>query len=532
VTAVRTVAAVDLGAESGRVAAVGFDGEQLELDIVHRFEHGPRVSDGVLRWDLDTLWGGVRAGLAALDGGRVRVASVGVDTWGVDYALRRPDGELVDEPTCYRDPRQLSGMSAAVAQVGEAELYRAAGVQLIPINTIFGLVSDVRDRPDRVAAASGLLMMPDLFHYLMSGAVTSEYTIASTTGALDNRTGQWAWGLLEQLGVPARLLPEVVPPGTELGALRGGYAGALRDCGVIVPAAHDTASAVVAAPLRSAGSIVISSGTWSLVGMETDRAWVTDDARRANLTNEGGYGATIRLLRNVMGLWLLQECRKQWAREGHRLGYPEIAELAGAQPGLVSLVNPDATVFLAPGDMPRRIRDYCARTAQPVPESIGAIARCVIDSLAVSYRRVVDAVAAVTGIAPPAVHIVGGGSGHTLLSQLTADATGLGVYCGPVEATALGNAAAQLAALGELGGLTDIRAVVAASTAPVEYSPRGRQDWAAASALLATLVSTDSDSAGSRSADSGSAGSRGAGGADSDPHQLQPCATEESQCGD
>jgi rhamnulokinase len=516
VTAVRTVAAVDLGAESGRVAAVGFDGEQLELDIVHRFEHGPRVSDGVLRWDLDTLWGGVRAGLTALDGGRIPIASVGVDTWGVDYALRRPDGELVDEPTCYRDPRQLSGMSAAVARVGEAELYRAAGVQLIPINTIFGLVSDVRDHPDRITAASGLLMMPDLFHYLMSGAVTSEYTIASTTGALDTRTGEWAWGLLDQLGIPRRLLPEVVPPGTELGALRGGYGGALRNCRVIVPAAHDTASAVVAAPLHSAGSIFISSGTWSLVGMETDRAWVTEDARRANLTNEGGYGATIRLLCNVMGLWLLQECRRQWAREGHRLGYPEIAELAGAQPGLASLVNPDATVFLAPGDMPRRIQDYCARTHQRVPDSIGAIARCVIDSLALSYRRVIEAVGAVTGIAPPAVHIVGGGSGHTLLSQLTADATGLPVYCGPGEATALGNAAVQLAALGELAGLPDIRAVVAASTAPVEYLPRDGQDWVAASALLATLVSADSSSADT----------------DTDPYQLQPCATEESQCGD
>jgi rhamnulokinase len=265
--------------------------------------------------------------------------------------------------------------------------------------------------------------------------------------------------------------------------------------------------------------------------METDRAWVTEDARRANLTNEGGYGATIRLLCNVMGLWLLQECRRQWAREGHRLGYPEIAELAGAQPGLASLVNPDATVFLAPGDMPRRIQDYCARTHQRVPDSIGAIARCVIDSLALSYRRVIEAVGAVTGIAPPAVHIVGGGSSHTLLSQLTADATGLPVYCGPGEATALGNAAVQLAALGELAGLPDIRAVVAASTAPVEYLPRDGQDWAAASALLATLVSADSSSADSSSADSSSADSSSAD-TDTDPYQLQPCATEESQCGD
>jgi len=487
----RTVAAVDLGAESGRVAAVCFDGSTLTLDVAHRFSHGPRVRDGLLRWDLATLRAGVRHGLAVLDGGGVAVSSVGVDTWGVDYALRGADGELVDEPTCYRDDRQLSGMASAVRAVGAAELYRATGVQLIPINTLFGLVSDVREHPRRLAAATGLLMMPDLFHYLLAGAVTSEYTIASTTGALDMRTGRWATGLTERLGIPTRLLPEVVSPGTELGPLRGDHSGGLRGCRVIVPAAHDTASAVVAAPFRAPGSVFISSGTWSLVGVESDRPWVTEDARRANLTNEGGYAGTIRLLSNVMGLWLLQECRRQWAREGLELSYPRIAELAAAEPGLVSLVNPDCTDFLGPGDMPRRIRDYCARSGQPVPDGVGAIARCVIDSLALGYRRVVESVAAITGATPPAVHIVGGGSGHTLLCQLTADATGLPVHAGPGEATALGNAAVQLAALGELAGLSDIRAVVAASTEPAEYGPRAGRDWAGASARLTQLTSND-----------------------------------------
>jgi rhamnulokinase len=488
------------------VATVGFDGRRLALELGHRFTHEPKVVDGILRWDLPTLWGGVRTGLAALDTGSAPIASVGVDTWGVDYALlrraggalhdgERADGELVDEPTCYRDPRQVAAMATALREIGAEELYRSAGVQLIPINTIFGLLADVRHRPDRLAAAGGLLMMPDLFHHLMSGAVTSEYTVASTTGAMDTRTGRWAWALLERLGIPSHLLPEVVAPGTDLGALRlpgpdGRPTGALRGCRVIVPAAHDTASAVVAAPLAP-GSIFISSGTWSLVGVETDHAWVTEAARAANLTNEGGYAGTIRLLCNVMGLWLLQECRRQWARDGADLSYPRLAELAGAEPGLVSLVNPDATVFLAPGDMPRRIQDYCARTGQPVPETIGAIARCVVDSLALSYRRVIGSVTAVTGRAAPAVHIVGGGSSHTLLSQLTADATGLPVYCGPGEATALGNAAVQLAALGELGGLADIRAVVAASLAPVEYLPRPGPDWAGASARLAALSRAD-----------------------------------------
>jgi rhamnulokinase len=512
VTATRTVAAVDLGAESGRVAAVSFDGNRPRLELVHRFQHAPRVRDGILRWDLPALRAGVRDGLARLDAGERMVSSVGVDTWGVDYALRRVDGGLVDEPTCYRDQRQVSAMAAALREVAAAELYQATGGQLIPINTLFGLVSDAREHPHRLAGASGLLMMPDLFHHLLTGCppgpATTEYTIASTTGAMEMRTGRWASELVERLGIPSRLLPEVVAPGTELGPLRPAlgerveqYSGALRGCRVIVPAAHDTASAVVAAPLRHADSIFISSGTWSLVGMETDRPWITDEARLANLTNEGGYAGTIRLLRNVMGLWLLQECRRQWAREGLQLDYPEIAELASVEPGLVSLVNPDHTDFLGPGDMPRRIQAYCARTGQPVPEGVGAIARCVVDSLALGYRRVVDAVAAITGATPPTVHVVGGGASHALLCQLTADATGLPLYAGPTEATALGNAAVQLVALGELAGLADIRAVVATAIEPTEYRPRPGRDWAGASARLAELVRADQDQADQDQAD-------------------------------
>ncbi|WP_037075463.1 rhamnulokinase [Pseudonocardia spinosispora] len=488
----RTVAAVDLGAESGRVAAIDFDGSRLGVRVAHRFNHAPSVSDGILRWDLDTLRGGVLDGLAALDGGPGRVASVGVDTWGVDYGLYRDDESLVDNPTCYRDPRQIDAMAAALREVGSDELYDATGVQLIPINTVFGLLSDVREHPERLSGARRLLMMPDVFHHLLSGAVTTEYTAASTSGALDMRTGQWATGLLDRLGIPTGLLPELVAPGTDVGAVRGDFGGALRGSRVIVPPAHDTASAVVAVPFREPGSVFISSGTWSLVGVETDRAWVGPAARAANLTNEGGYGGTIRLLRNVMGLWLLQECRRQWAAEGHDLSYGQIAELAEAQPGLVSVVNPDAHEFLAPGDMPERVRQHCARNGMPVPSTIGALARCVIDSLALSYRLVIESITEVTGTAPRSVHIVGGGSQHTLLCQLTADATGLPVHGGPVEATAMGNAAVQLAALGELSGLADIRAAIAASTQVTEYTPRPGRDWASAAAALTDTSSTES----------------------------------------
>lgn len=487
----RTVAAVDLGAESGRVAAATFDGERLSLEVVHRFTHTTHMEDGTLRWDLPTLWRGVRAGLSALDAAGGQVDSVGVDAWGVDYGLLGQDGRLVDTPTCYRDERNVAAMHAALAEVGSEELYNSTGVQIIAINTLFALLSDVREHPGRLAAARSLLMMPDVFHYLLSGSTVTEYTAASTTAALDMRTGAWAWELLDRLGIPRRLLPEVVAPGTDVGALRGGYTGALSGSRVIVPPAHDTASAVVGTPLREPGELYISSGTWSLVGVEHPRAVISPESRRANLTNEGGYAGTIRLLRNVMGLWILQGCRRQWAGEGLTLGYAEIAHLASQEPGLASIINPDAETFLAPGDLPERVRDYCRASGQPVPESVGAVARCVIDSLALSYRRVAADITRAVGAPPPAVAIVGGGSSHTLLSQLTADATGLPVRCGPVEATALGNAAVQLAALGELDGLDEIRRVVAASAQLVEYEPRSRDDWDAAAARLDDLVRED-----------------------------------------
>ena len=491
-----TVAAVDLGAESGRVATVSFDGVSLALDVVSRFSHAPVQQEGVWRWDLGTLWSGIGDGLAKLDAGEVPISSVGVDAWGVDYGLVDTSGGLVDTPTSYRDPRNLRAMRRAIEAVGTERLYGATGVQIMSINTIFALVSDLREHPSRLAAAERLLMIPDVFHHLLSGSNVTEYTAASTSGMLDMATGGWARDLVEQLGIPARILPEVVMPGTDVGALVGDFRGQLRHGRVIVPPAHDTASAVVGVPLLVPGDMFISSGTWSLVGVETRQALISPASRRANLTNEGGYERTIRLLRNVMGLWILQACRQQWRSEGTELSYAEIARLAGDEPGLASVVNPDADEFLAPGDMPARIQRYCARAGVPVPQSVGAIARCVIDSLALSYRAVMHSIAEVTGMTPAAINVVGGGSSHALLSQLTADATGVPVRCGPVEATALGNAAVQLVALGELSGLSDIRRVVTASTDLQEYHPHPHHDWTSAAERLADLVRADRARAG------------------------------------
>lgn len=482
----RAVAAVDMGAESGRVVTVDFDGDRLDLAVHHRFSHEPLLRDGILRWDFDTIVEGIRTGLGIVSRTAGGAESVGVDAWGVDYGLLDGSGHLVDLPTCYRDPRQVEAMHEAIAALGRDRIYRATGVQVIAINTVFGLRADVTGETGRLDRACTLLMMPDLLHHELCGGTVAEFTDVSTSGAYDMARNRWAEELLGELGVPSRLLPEVVPPGTDLGRLLGAT-GSLRGARVITPATHDTASAVVGTPLSSPDAVYISSGTWSLIGVELASPCISDATLRANLTNEGGYGGRIRLLRNVMGLWILQECRRAWHEEGHRFDYGHIVELAARAEGLRSIIAPDANLFLGRGDMPGRIRRYCAKVGQPVPETVGAVARCVLDSLALSYAAVVDDITSATGRRPEAVHVVGGGARNGLLAQLTADAVQLPVNCGPVEATALGNAAVQLASMGEFTGLEEIRSVVAASVAMTTHEPRADDRWVAAREEFASL---------------------------------------------
>lgn len=490
-----TVAALDLGAESGRVATVAFDGTRLVLDVVHRFTHQPRTVDGVLRWDLDGLWGGITHGLERLATGDTDIASVGADAWGVDYGLLDRDGRLLDDPTCYRDDRQPRAERKVLSRVGTDHIYSATGVQVMPINTLFALAADADEHPERLDRAATLVMMPDVFHHLLSGSRVTEFTAASTSGLYDMAHNRWATGLLDELGLPTHMLPEVVPPGMEVGGLlpdlAGLGSGRLAATRVIMPAGHDTASAIVATPLHDPGSLYISSGTWSLVGIEVPRPVISDRTRAANVTNEGGYAGTIRLLRNVTGLWMLQACRRWWAKQGSELSYPELVDLATAAPGLRAVINPDAPEFLDGRQTPTRIQDYCARTGTYVPQSIGEITRCVLDSLALAYRHVVEDLHDITGARAPSVNIVGGGSRNALLSQLTADAVGVPVHCGPVEATALGNAATQLVALGELGGLDDIRRVVAATEPLTTYLPQPVGGWDAAYEHFTHLVARD-----------------------------------------
>jgi rhamnulokinase len=458
--AARNVVAVDLGAESGRVVLGRFDGAGVALTELHRFPTPPRPHDGHLRWDLHGIWSQVQTGLAAAGRAAGPVDAVGVDAWGVDYGLLGRDGQPLGDPVSYRDPRTAGMVAEAIGRVGRERLYLATGIQIIELNTIFQLMAEARagtlDRADR------LLLIPDLFHHLLSGAAVAEYTVASTTGAYDMAAGRWAADLLEELGVPTHVLPEVVAAGTDLGPVRPelpGYAGAR----VIAPPSHDTASAVVGVPLQDPGAAYVSSGTWSLVGVETREPVIDEAAMAANLTNEGGAYGTIRLLRNSAGMWLLQETRRQWAREGREYSYDELVRLAAPVPAGASVVNPDHPDFVAPGDLPARVRAYCVRTGQPAPADDPGLVRCVLDSLALGYRRTLDDLTAGTGRPVTAVHIVGGGSRNRLLNQAVADVTGLPVTAGPVEATALGNTLVQLIALGDIEDLAQAREVVRAS---------------------------------------------------------------------
>ena len=499
-SSLRSVVAVDLGAESGRVVLGHFDGSRLTLEEAHRFPNGPRPHDGHLRWDFATIVAEVRTGLDKGAAGGGRVASVGVDTWGLDYGYLDAAGDILDDPVAYRDGRTDGMLAEAMRVVGRERLYGATGIQLMEVNTVYQLLAESRSPAGRARqqAAATLLMMPDLLHHVLSGSRVAEETAVSTSGAYDVVGHRWATKLLDELGIPTDLLPEVVPAGTDVGELRGDVsdAPALRGTRVVAPGSHDTASAVVGVPFAHPHAAYISSGTWSLVGVEVAAPVVTETARRSNLTNEGGVHGTTRLLRNVMGLWLLQECRRQWGTEGAVHTNEELVALAASAPPDGSLVNPDHPDFVHPGNMPERIRRFCRRTGQRPPGNVAETARCVLESLAMGYRSTLEDLAAATGRPVPLVHIVGGGSRNALLNQLTADAAGVPVHAGPIEATALGNALVQLGALGELHGLEDMRQVVRTSDRPIVVAPHPRPELDQRHQQFRAWVHADLDAAG------------------------------------
>jgi len=474
-------AAIDLGAESGRVVRgrLDPDGGAVALDVVHRFANRPvRLPDG-LRWNLLALFTEALDGLrrAAADGA---LRGVGVDAWGVDYALLDAGHRVLGLPFHYRDGRTDGMVARAHDRVPREDLYGVTGIQTMPINTVFQLLAD--EGGAALAAAQHIALVPDLFALWLTGELRNEATAASTTGLLDARTGAWARELIARLGLPAApFAGATTEPGTTIGPvlehhaeLAGGAAGAP----VHAVAGHDTASAFAAVPLRSERAAILSSGTWSLLGLELPEPALGEQARACNLTNERGVEGTIRLLRNVMGLWLVQEFRREWEAEGGPSDYDEIHRLAVEASEDVALFDPDADGFLAPGGMPERIVAACRESGQEPPSTRGEVVRSVLTSLACKYRLVLERLERVSGRAVDVVHVIGGGAQAELLCRLTADLLGRPVLAGPVEATALGNVLMQARAAGELGSLSDLRVAAAASTDPTTYEPTGARDAA------------------------------------------------------
>jgi len=469
--------AVDLGAGSGRVFLAAVE-DDLLLEQVRRFTYPPRSVDGHLRWDARRIFDDIVAGLAqAAERARALgrpVASIGVDSWGVDYGLVDADGRLVEDPVCYRDATP-EAMDQAFTLGPRAELFARTGVQILPFNTVFQLFAHVRRGvPD---SAARLLLMPDLVNAFLSGIERTEFTNATTTQMLNAGTGQWDVPTVERLGLPARLLGPIVPAGTTLGPLRPEIARATGlQCAVVVPATHDTGSAVAGIPLQP-GWAYISSGTWSLVGVERADILISEEIARDNFTNEGGAYGTVRFLKNVAGLWLLESCRREWLASGVACGYDDLLGAAAALPECPALVFPDDPRFLNPVSMIDALGHFMKETGQPRPTEPAVLTRAILDSLALRYAAVLGRVERLTGVGIEGIRIVGGGSQNAYLNQATATATGRRVVAGPVEATVIGNVMIQAVSAGRFDSLAAARRYVAGHVSVRDYEPMPTPAW-------------------------------------------------------
>lgn len=488
--AVRKLLAFDLGAESGRGVLGLFDGQKIQLEVVHRFTNGPVRTLDSLHWDVLRLYSEMLVTLRKCAGEQGGIDSLGVDTWGVDFALLGRGGTLLGNPRHYRDPHTEGIMEQVFGRVSRQEIYRQTGLQFMRFNSLFQLLAMQRDRSPLLEVADNLLFMPDLFHYFFTGIKVNELTDASTSQMYDPTSRSWTYGLINTLGLPTRMLGTIVAPGTVLGPIRSAVCGetGLSSVPVVAPATHDTGSAVAAVPAQGESWAYISSGTWSLMGVEIPQPLINEQTLAFNFTNEGGFGNTTRLLKNIMGLWLVQECRRVWERQGKTYAYDELARLAEAAPPFASIVNPDDAAFILPSSMPQALAEYCRRTGQPAPTDPGAVVRCALESLALRYRWVLDRLEELLGRRLEVIHVVGGGSQNALLCQLTADACNRPVLAGPVEATAVGNVLVQGIGLGLLGSLADAREVVRRSFEVRTFTPQQPERWEEAHARFCRLV--------------------------------------------
>ncbi len=472
--------ALDLGAESGRAVIGHLDGRSLQLKEVHRFSNGPVRVNGHLHWDVLRLFSEVKRGieLAVLKCGPA-VSSIGLDTWGVDFGLLDAQGSLLGNPYHYRDSRTDGMMEQVFKRVSRDQVFEHTGIQFMQLNSLYQLFSMRLNQASILDIADTFLTIPDLFNFWLTGRKVNEFSIATTTQCYDPRAKAWATEMLDKLNLPTSMFGEIVSPGTLLGDLRSDIASDLdvTPIAVIAPACHDTGSAVAAVPARGRHYAYISSGTWSLMGVETDEPVITPQSLEYNFTNEGGVCDTFRLLKNIMGLWLVQECRREWARTGESYDYATLTQMAASATPFGPIVDVDDHRFLSLGGMPDKIRQYCRETGQAIPESRGEVLRCALESLALRYRWVLSKLEMMMGQRLEVVHIIGGGMQNELLCQLAADAMQRPVVAGPVEATAMGNILMQALALGDIGSLQEGRELIRNSFEVGTYEPGNAAPW-------------------------------------------------------
>lgn len=482
----RNYLAVDLGAESGRTIVGSLAQDKLTLSETHRFPNGPvRLNDG-LHWDVLRLWSDIKAGISKSK----PIDSIGLDTWAVDFALLDKNGSMLGNPFHYRDARTDGMLDEAFKVMPRAEIFANSGIQFMQLNTLYQLVAAARTNPALFDAAKTFLTIPDLFNYWLTGELTNEFTNATTTQCFDPRARDWSSKILDAFHIPAHLFQPTTDSGTQIGTLLPILAEetSVGIIPVILPACHDTGSAVVAVPARNADFAWLSSGTWSIMGAEVREPCLTEKALEYNFTNEGGVFGTWRLCKNIMGLWLVQECKRTWAYDGEDRSYDEITRLASEAKPFLAVIDPDDVRFLHAGDMPERIRTYCEETNQTLPQTKGEVVRVALESIALKYRWVLARLQELTGKQFAPIHIIGGGTKNGLLNQFTADATNRVVVTGPVEATAIGNILMQAIGLEHLGSLADARAVVRASFDVEEYHPASNDGWDEAYRTLLKLI--------------------------------------------
>ncbi|MEG0793254.1 MAG: rhamnulokinase family protein [Lachnospiraceae bacterium] len=477
----KKVLAFDFGASGGRAMCGTFNGETIEIEELHRFSNDPVMVHGTMYWDVLRLFYEIKQGLIASKKCG-KISSLGIDTWGVDFGLLDQEGNLLENPIHYRDARTMGMIEKSFEKIDKEIFYQITGNQFMELNTVFQLLALSEKRPELLERAEQMLLMPDLFNYFLTGKKTAEYSIVSTTQLMDAHKGEWSKEVIEILGLPEKIFPSMVPCGTMIGSITDEVSEELEidQIDVVAVAGHDTQSALVAVPTQEKDFIFLSCGTWSLLGTELDEPLINKKTEFYNVTNEGGYGKRVSFLKNIIGLWCIQESRRQWMREGITYSFGELETMAAKAEPFQSFIDPDAPEFNPAGNIPRRIQEYCKRTGQKIPQSVGEIIRCINESLAMKYRIVMEEIEECTGKEYSTVYMVGGGIQSKLLCQFTANACHKNVSAGPVEATVLGNIALQLMSSGDITSLSEARKIIAKSQNIETYQPEKEEDWQAA----------------------------------------------------